>query len=462
MVATSLHQRRAAVVALLLVAAYTALQSILLLASPLVEVESAASYAVPRPPPQSLPPPPPPPPPPPQRALRAAATSIPPAATVSIPPAAAAASRRRRREVVVYRRPNVAHKTGGPAGEEVLFRSLITGLRNCDDVELTVSEDASAIAGILRTLGARLHMLFIDQYALDDVLPMRRSDMPLWRATIACRLRLLDYWGTPAKQNWWSLHMHQFLVPFENGYNFRLGFYVAPLPPPRTERKPQGVIWGKEQKYFVPHIDALRKLSETVQLVATVDASRMLSGGGDSHMRDLFASSIRNVGHLSQEGWRNLLQESAFVLGLGDPVIGPTPIEGLAAGCAYLNPVYPSPRQLGQNADVRLRTQHDPLADVGPPAVLDVRLNGRGNSWSFDPPDLVAKATQAVRDRLARPPRVAESSSWLPTAFRRESFMKKLRAVLASDFSSHCLASCSGFIRPKGTTECPPPGGGGD
>ena len=387
--------------------------------------------------------------------------------SVAASAAAAAPLRLGRREVVVYRRPNEAHKTGGPAGEQVLFRSLIAGLRNCSDVRLTVSEDARAIAGVLRDLGARLHMLFIDQYALDDVLPMRRSDMALWRGTVACRLRLIDYWGTPPPQNWWSLHMHQFLVPFENGYNYRLGFFVAEDGAPAAARegatrKAQGIVWGKEQKYFRRHAAALRALASSgIRLVATVDAQRMLPGGGDATMRDLFRDSIDNVGHLSQEGWHALLHESAFVLGLGDPVIGPTPVEALAAGCAYLNPVYPAPRQLGQNARVKLRTQHDPLAAVGPPAVLDVQLRGgsAATSWMFDEADLVAKAAGAVKEWQSAP---RAPKAWLPEAFRFAAFMLQLRAVLASNFEEHCTARCSGFIKPKGTTTCPPPGGGGD
>ena len=187
----------------------------------------------------------------------------------------------------------------------------------------------------------------------------------------------------------------------------------------------------------------------------------MLPSGGDAAMRDLFRDSIDNVGHLSQEGWHALLRESAFVLGLGDPVLGPTPIEALAAGCVYLNPVYPAPRQLGQNARVKLRTQHDALAAIGPPAVLDVQLHG-GNaatSWVFDEADLVAKATAAVKDRQSAP---RAPSSWLPEPFRFTTFMQQLRAVLASDFEEHCTALCSGFIKPKGATACPPLGGGRD
>lgn len=49
------------------------------------------------------------------------------------------------------------------------------------------------------------------------------------------------------------------------------------------------------------------------------------------------------MGHQSPEGWRRLLSESRFLLGLGDPLLGPSAIDAISVGCVYINPTYPKP-----------------------------------------------------------------------------------------------------------------------
>ena len=48
-------------------------------------------------------------------------------------------------------------------------------------------------------------------------------------------------------------------------------------------------------------------------------------------------------GHLSGDEWRALLLRSKFVLGLGNPLVGPSAVDAIVAGCVYINPAYAAP-----------------------------------------------------------------------------------------------------------------------
>lgn len=52
------------------------------------------------------------------------------------------------------------------------------------------------------------------------------------------------------------------------------------------------------------------------------------------------ASPLVEAGMLPVGAWRRLLRGSDFLLGMGDPVAGPTAIEALAAGTTFVNPVF--------------------------------------------------------------------------------------------------------------------------
>lgn len=95
-------------------------------------------------------------------------------------------------------------------------------------------------------------------------------------------------------------------------------------PPERLQR---GVIWGKDVKHFEQRIDLLRFAADIVPLIST--ASRVFSH-----------QNIEWLGHQSSASWRQLLRSSKFLLGLGDPLLGPSAIDAVTAGCMFLNPRY--------------------------------------------------------------------------------------------------------------------------
>ena len=123
-------------------------------------------------------------------------------------------------------------------------------------------------------------------------------------------------------------------------------------------KKMQGVIWGKDTKHFSGKIDMLKRIADIVELHSTSTDSVF------SH------SNVIWHGHQSADGWKKILMQSKFLIGLGDPLLGPSAIDAIAAGCMYLNPSYRHPMREIFNS------QHPYAADkIGEPYVCTFDSN---------------------------------------------------------------------------------------
>jgi alpha-1,3(6)-mannosylglycoprotein beta-1,6-N-acetyl-glucosaminyltransferase len=192
---------------------------------------------------------------------------------------------------------------------------------------------------------------------------------------------MLDFWGTPYEQtkDFHNLNIKQYWTPYNNLYNSFLGFAIRG--PPRNlfpkwkldgSKRPPGkykfLLWGKLPKYFSEkHYELIDKIMKKYNLeaVATIhDEKKQVP------------SIITNLGIVEHGVWEKTLAESVFVMGFGDPIMGPTPLEGIAAGCAYLNPLFPETKTLGMNRKMPLDSQHPQVRDIygGEPYVYDIIL----------------------------------------------------------------------------------------
>ena len=125
----------------------------------------------------------------------------------------------------------------------------------------------------------------------------------------------------------------RFLTAFGSPWNTFLGYYIDTFPNSSRDvkKKRQGVIWGKDVKHFDGKVHMLQQVADAVELHTTVTENIFSHG------------NIRWHGHQSPASWRQLLFESKFIIGLGHPLLGPSAIDAIAAGCMYINPVYASP-----------------------------------------------------------------------------------------------------------------------
>jgi hypothetical protein len=134
----------------------------------------------------------------------------------------------------------------------------------------------------------------------------------------------------------------------------------APPLPPRIAR---GVVWGKKPDYFAARGGWLRAAAELAPLHTTASAAV----AGDA--------PLKHHGHLGRGEWDALLAGSAFFLGLGDPLLGPSALDALGAGAVFVNPTFE-----GGAGGVRTElqawgSQHPFLASMGAPYVCNARLD---------------------------------------------------------------------------------------
>jgi hypothetical protein len=198
------------------------------------------------------------------------------------------------------------------------------------------------------------------------------------------KYRLLEFWGTPYEQtkDVEDLHVKQYYTPYNNIYNYFLGFviqsppeYVLPAWKRYREKRPPGkysfLLWGKLLRYFDDRawklVQSIQKKYPELYAVATIS---------DADSAKL-PSYITNHGIIDSNAWKKLLAESVFIIGFGDPVMGPTVLEAIAAGCVYLNPKYSTPKILHMNRRMPLDSQHPQARDLygGEPYVYDINLD---------------------------------------------------------------------------------------
>ncbi|CAM9146528.1 unnamed protein product [Ectocarpus sp. 12 AP-2014] len=245
---------------------------------------------------------------------------------------------------------------GGPAGEIIIRESLTRTLTEAGvEVEVATSDgDFERRAEAMDIYNA----VVIDPWTWAGKGWRLKSQLEDHRG----KMFVLDYFGSdephanlgvPLKR-----HLTAFPISAEHQRTF-LGYRVdpnrkkTPLSKPAAKRR-QGVIWGKTKDKLFGNRRLILALADMVVLHSTVAPE------------DAFVmhDNIVYHGHLPPDEWNQLLQESKFIIGLGNPLLGPSAVDAVTAGCAYLNPIFLRPEKKVYNS------QHPFLAQrVGEPYV---------------------------------------------------------------------------------------------
>ena len=324
----------------------------------------------------------------------------------------------------LHPRREQAAARGGPSGEMFMSDSLLVGL---DDLGFRTNR----IGALRSLLGLRMRQVlsferpsavFVDPWSF----ALARHYRALPR-TERGRTLVLDWFGTTAPVAE-SLTLRDHLVPYPYPAleNLFLGFILR-LPNDtwvadedavrailaRNSERPRrfGVVWGKEARYFgFRERELIEKIARRIPMHLTVNwhAAEPLSGEG-----------IVNHGHLSPVDWRELIGGACFVLGLGDPILGPTALETLLAGAVLLNPVFERPRGVAGSPGVLFECQHPFAASIGPPHVLPVDLNHHEG------------ALRLVETVISQGPAIAqEPLTHALSTFTRERYVRRLAEIL--------------------------------
>eukprot|EP00752_Nemacystus_decipiens_P010661 g9493.t1 len=246
-------------------------------------------------------------------------------------------------------------KRGGPAGEIIVRESLTNSLFEAGaQVEVAVSD---------ADFERRARTMDIYDAVVVDPWTWAGKGWRLKPQLIGRqhRIFILDFFGSDKPHANLGVplghHLTAFPVPASQQRTF-LGYHVEPSEVSRQggEKKMQGVIWGKTTDSFKggsAH-DIVSRLADIVELHSTVAPE-------DATIRH---KNIVYHGHLSTEAWQQLLKESKFMIGLGNPLSGPSAVDAMLAGCTYINPIFATPVKTIYNS------QHPFLAQsVGEPYV---------------------------------------------------------------------------------------------
>ena len=146
------------------------------------------------------------------------------------------------------------------------------------------------------------------------------------------KIYILDFFGSEKlRGSGLNIPNNRFLTAYGSPWNTFLGYYMDELNFDNITKKNQGVIWGKDVKHFEGKVELLKKIADSTKLVSTAT------------MPVFNHQNIQWYGHKSRNEWMKLLAESKFLLGLGDPLLGPSAIDCISVGCVYINPIYNEP-----------------------------------------------------------------------------------------------------------------------
>jgi hypothetical protein len=169
------------------------------------------------------------------------------------------------------------------------------------------------------------------------------------------KLYILDFFGS-SKLRGKSLHLDPrriltaFKSPWQNSF---LGYYISSkrldILAKVGDKLKQGIIWGKDPKYYEGHDALLKRVASKAPLVSTAT-------------RTMFEHpNVKWVGHQSGEQWLELLAKSRFLLGMGHPLLGPSAVDAISLGCMFINPIYKEPQ-----LEARYASQHPYIAEIAP------------------------------------------------------------------------------------------------
>ncbi|KAI5889172.1 uncharacterized protein SCHCODRAFT_02633734 [Schizophyllum commune H4-8] len=206
--------------------------------------------------------------------------------------------------------------------------------------------------------------------------------IPLWK------LFAFHFWGGHAHPlgGPWTLSPENYplLMGGDSVNNTYLGYSIEraceKLPVvAHTERPKQAYILAKRLSYFYDHNFAWRD-------VAFDDAgspARFVAGmieDADAAGKSVPAG-VANHGRLNKTAFYLELARSRVLVGIGSPLLSPSPYDALCMGVPFINPIQRWDRAHPENREAWL-TQHDGLKYENPPHVYNVHANDVAGFWA--------------------------------------------------------------------------------
>ena len=262
-----------------------------------------------------------------------------------------------------------AAQHGGPAGEIVVRSSLEASLRSlgCSVHVATSDKDYDNLAQ-----RQNYSILIFDPWTVLEKHTGGVRPRQLARQQLN-HVYVLDFFGS--ESNVLGIPSSRILsaFPTRNAQATFLGFSLT-KPGPRLQiARNQGVIWGKDIKYYASKLG--KSIIHTASSICTLVAiSKHLNHDLQQH------KNITFIGPQSVKNFKTLLQSSKFLLGLGHPLSGPSGLDAMQAGAMLIIPDF-SLNPLQMQAGKHFESQHPYMTTfVGPPYVCTFQVLESGTA----------------------------------------------------------------------------------
>ncbi|KAF8311214.1 hypothetical protein DL93DRAFT_2061318 [Clavulina sp. PMI_390] len=218
--------------------------------------------------------------------------------------------------------------------------------------------------------------------------------IPVWK------LFSFYFWASPNHPlgSKWTLSPENYTTEWEDNTNTYLGYSVelsclshpdhpefSYWVPPDERPEGQAYIFAKRQSYFAPQRDLAFPLSfwdraakrTGVRFVAGAEndkeerARRKDMPKLDGEVPEVLPESITNYGLLPQSDFVDAIAHSRLLVGVGNPIISPTPYEALCLGVPFINPILRWDTKNPMNRR-EWDSQHAGLKWLDPPYVYNV------------------------------------------------------------------------------------------
>lgn len=277
------------------------------------------------------------------------------------------------------------YSTGYKGGEAYWYAGIHLALQRMN-VTIDFLPDSCKPPKSGNDLGCNLEDSDYHRFLLDgrkSVTQLLQSSEHVWS-----RIRVLDYFGS-------LIGSEAFISPLEaiSSNGTHTGMWknnrtvpilvhgpVVHLTSPSLERGRRLFLLGHDCHF-------LRGASSLIKVLATANFDlHVTMDPEDCEERSIVVPDyVTNHGLLSPPAFSQMLRSMAAVIGLAAPLASPTPLEGLAAGAAFLNPC-------NESDIVSLPCQFPQLAHLGAPYVYNYNMD--------DTSTLITAAEMAITRRF--------------------------------------------------------------
>ncbi|XP_071941880.1 alpha-1,6-mannosylglycoprotein 6-beta-N-acetylglucosaminyltransferase A-like [Antedon mediterranea] len=290
---------------------------------------------------------------------------------------------------------------GGPLGELVQWGDIIASMYILGH-DMTISISTPSLKSYLKEVGMKgsncpsksssgFQIIYIDIVGLKQ---FKKSAAALWQR-FSCMFRVIDSFGTePAfnlatymkkksiKSVWgkWGLKPKQFFTMFPHTPDNSFMGFVVDQAPSQSSKSPvrktnDALVYGKKANMWADAHEYIDTIHSKFNIHGTVFRNL-------SEQKQYLPSYVINHGIVSGQSIQQLLRETKLFVGLGFPYDGPAPLEAIANGCVFLNPMFKPPKNskntkfFKDKPTTRELTSQHPYAEVyiGKPYVYTVDI----------------------------------------------------------------------------------------